>query len=61
MSEFKILSTDLVHGKGYIPALDVGDNDGNLLIIAEISSFAKDDINVSFDQGMLVIKASIIE
>ncbi|HEV2128270.1 MAG TPA: Hsp20/alpha crystallin family protein [Thermomicrobiales bacterium] len=43
-------------GEGWAPSTDVFEKDGDIVVKAELPGVRKDDINVSVEQGSLVIK-----
>jgi HSP20 family protein len=41
----------------HLPAVDIDESETNYFLMAELPGFNKEDINISFDNGLLTIKA----
>ncbi len=55
------ISTGPLHGHGWGPVIDVIDEDERFVVVAEVPGLSVADIEVSFEQGELILKGNKIQ
>jgi HSP20 family protein len=52
-----IMRSNLLNKANNLPVVDIDETDDNYMLLAEVPGFKKEEINVSLEDGKLVIKA----
>lgn len=52
-----VMHSDVFKKDNHMPAVDIDETENSYLLMAELPGFNKDDIEVSFNDGQLIIKA----
>ena len=53
-----LLSTDCIPGRSAYPAMDLVEKDNETLVIAELPGVKKEDVKITFENGVLTVSGS---